>query len=671
MKNLITHTILIACLFFCHTTNALTYYSTGSGTFRSADMWSLTTSGESKLTIDFDTDQSAHTFVIQSGNSIPFPSFDTSIGNLIVQGNLNSAPTAGVTFNVADLIVTSGGFVYLNGSKSINFNVDNVFINDGSFFFLNNTSIVFNQANSTSYFFNNSSFFNIAAAVISSSTILNYNSADNGTLVLRADETISEFYSQTMVIETGKNILTVNGDMGTGITITTGSDATPANNGSIVFSTNATGTFSMTNPTTDKINNLTINTSDTVTLGTGAIVAGTLYLTDGFLKATRTLSIEENATIDGQVVSSSISSAESGGSASSHIICSGSGNVRKAYAANAAANFYLMPVGDGTSIHEAGVLKDALFKDDGFTVSAAYFDDAYSDTDIETSFANTNPEVSLSTREYYDVSVSSTGSLSTNPFKVLIPFDAGSGVTENKISTSSIYMMHYNGATWESYGVATHLDLGDSEDNVGYVYANAESFSPFTFGGDNSNHDLPVELISLSAKTHDNGLTLEWETATEINNDYFEIEASSDARNYHVLGKVSGQGNSNVSHQYSFEVNQEDANAYYIYRLKQVDFDGTYSYSDIVQVKAVDHQGLSVNIYPNPVRDQLNLEFNHFNTLDQVIEAKVYNKHGQLIETLDLDHLESINVNQYTSGIYILHLKTKSGKNQHHRFSVL
>lgn len=75
---------------------------------------------------------------------------------------------------------------------------------------------------------------------------------------------------------------------------------------------------------------------------------------------------------------------------------------------------------------------------------------------------------------------------------------------------------------------------------------------------------------------------LEWETATEVNNYGFDVEASNDNKNWNVIGFVDGHGNSNSPKSYSFVV--KDGSQYY--RLKQIDTDGGFEYSDVVEVAA-------------------------------------------------------------------------------------
>lgn len=109
---------------------------------------------------------------------------------------------------------------------------------------------------------------------------------------------------------------------------------------------------------------------------------------------------------------------------------------------------------------------------------------------------------------------------------------------------------------------------------------------------------LPVELLFFDANLDDeSNILLNWETISELNNDFFTIESSTDAKNWNSIGEVDGVGNSSTSINYSFVDRKPNRDISY-YRLKQTDFDGESSYSAIVviELEKIDH----LSIYPNP-----------------------------------------------------------------------
>lgn len=129
-------------------------------------------------------------------------------------------------------------------------------------------------------------------------------------------------------------------------------------------------------------------------------------------------------------------------------------------------------------------------------------------------------------------------------------------------------------------------------------------------GGDNGGYTLmqgttagvlPVDLVDFTAVEKDNDIILEWETATEINNEYFSVERSFDLRNYEEIARIAGEGTTDEDRFYSFVDNDAPVNQPIYYRLKQVDFDGAFEYSLIEKV-IIERAYAEVNrVYPNPV----------------------------------------------------------------------
>jgi hypothetical protein len=94
---------------------------------------------------------------------------------------------------------------------------------------------------------------------------------------------------------------------------------------------------------------------------------------------------------------------------------------------------------------------------------------------------------------------------------------------------------------------------------------------------------LPITLVSFTAKEVSKGCQLNWVTASEINNEYFLVEKSVDGKNFSEAGKVSGAGNSTSTLYYSL-LDEYPYSGVSYYRLKQVDYDGTFAYSDVVAI---------------------------------------------------------------------------------------
>jgi hypothetical protein len=154
------------------------------------------------------------------------------------------------------------------------------------------------------------------------------------------------------------------------------------------------------------------------------------------------------------------------------------------------------------------------------------------------------------------------------------------------------------------------------------------TFSPWTLSGNNA--PLPVELLNFSAQPNDEGnIDLYWETASETNNDYFAIQRSEDGINFLQIGQVPGVGTSQTLNKYMYTDGDPLSGRSY-YRLRQVDFDGMYEFSDIVRVDL--EARLRLTAFPNPVKeDKFLLDFH--TQLESPTYISLHDRTGRLIYT--------------------------------------
>lgn len=169
---------------------------------------------------------------------------------------------------------------------------------------------------------------------------------------------------------------------------------------------------------------------------------------------------------------------------------------------------------------------------------------------------------------------------------------------------------------------------------------------------------LPVELTSFTANAKNCEVKLSWQTATEINNAYFEIQRSRDGHTFETIEKMTGAGTTETVQNYQFMDKKPMANNYY--RLKQVDIDGQFDYSTIEIVRTNDCHGTgTVNVYPNPVADHLTIEM----TTTQVGKGQIliYNYAGKEILNFSADLENGLNTiplatTNLQSGIYFVQI---------------
>lgn len=130
------------------------------------------------------------------------------------------------------------------------------------------------------------------------------------------------------------------------------------------------------------------------------------------------------------------------------------------------------------------------------------------------------------------------------------------------------------------------------------VFANAGEVYFSTAQGLNP---LPVELVFFNGKCLGKKIKLHWQTASELNNDFFEIQKACDDEPFSVAGIVKGQGTTTSPHQYHFEDNKDLSCSEMFYRLRQVDFDGNAHFSSVVKINCLDNS--QAMLLPNPFSD--------------------------------------------------------------------
>ncbi|MCO6499850.1 MAG: T9SS type A sorting domain-containing protein [Vicingus serpentipes] len=171
---------------------------------------------------------------------------------------------------------------------------------------------------------------------------------------------------------------------------------------------------------------------------------------------------------------------------------------------------------------------------------------------------------------------------------------------------------------------------------------------------------LPIELLSFSAYERDNKVQLEWNTITEINNNYFTIYKSKDAINWEEVVKVTGAGNSSQIRHYT-SVDQKPYFGTSYYRLKQTDFDGRFEYFPIVTINIANKE--IVTVYPNPAKNSITIMGNSLELKDIVLANYLGQDLTHSIQiSKENNNRKQIDVSSLSSGIYFLKTKTTINK---------
>lgn len=165
---------------------------------------------------------------------------------------------------------------------------------------------------------------------------------------------------------------------------------------------------------------------------------------------------------------------------------------------------------------------------------------------------------------------------------------------------------------------------------------------------------LPVEFSAFTAIPKGQAAYLEWETLTESNNDYFSIEHSTDGKNFSAIGRVEGNGTTYVPQAYSY-LDREARPGINYYRLRQVDYDGQYEYSEMKTV-FVTIGNSKLRVYPNPSSGRFQVQLpEDFSTESQL---QLLDSRGKLVQQIIVPESSSADIpfagKELSPGIYFL-----------------
>ncbi len=195
-------------------------------------------------------------------------------------------------------------------------------------------------------------------------------------------------------------------------------------------------------------------------------------------------------------------------------------------------------------------------------------------------------------------------------------------------------------------------------DNKTLTVNGVTSYSEFAIGA-GSDNPLPAELISFTGTANGNSIVLNWQTATEINNYGFSVERRTKSEEWIKIGFVQGHGNSNSTKNYSY-IDYPSGGNNFSYRLKQIDFDGKFEYSDILEINfdIPNNTELAQN-FPNPFNPSTAIKFT-LNKPSSVI-IKIFDSLGKEVKELLNEYKPSGSFIVYWNGTDKMNNKTASG----------
>jgi len=175
------------------------------------------------------------------------------------------------------------------------------------------------------------------------------------------------------------------------------------------------------------------------------------------------------------------------------------------------------------------------------------------------------------------------------------------------------------------------LRLSVTNDFVNNIFGSNNVFwgSTGSTGGFNNQHYvcppstliLPIELIRFTSICSEGNVKLLWATASEINNDYYTIERSFDGVHFNKIGDLPGAGNSSQILEYNW-MDKKPLSGTNYYRLKQTDFDGKFSYSDLKASTC--KKGKNFSVYPNPFKNNFKIQFSEETGFPLTVEIHDY-----------------------------------------------
>ncbi|MGZ4076774.1 MAG: T9SS type A sorting domain-containing protein [Bacteroidia bacterium] len=414
---------------------------------------------------------------------------------------------------------------------------------------------------------------------------------------------------------------------------------------------------SLTNPAALlTINNSSATTTSGVTLTQATITVGGLVLTKGRFITTSTslFTLDNGAT-------SSIGS----------ILSFVDGPIKKI--GFTAGVEFVYPTGD---LYTAtGAVPTVKWARIGVIASSASSTDAFIAEYVKINDNCTTPVISsvygpginhVSYKEYWNLT--SAAGTATPTVKLYWENNSSSSAVSVGSAISSpiaadLHVAEFDAAQWNDRGVGAITTAGITgtiTSGIATTFTTGTAM-PFTFSGPTVVNPLPIELLTFTGANNTDGNLLNWATATEINNNYFDLERSSNANDFTKIVTINGAGNSTSSKEYNY-LDSSPAQGINYYRLKQVDYNGDHTYSNVIAIDN-DYNNTTIQVYPNPSNDIVNII-----TPNNITLITIYNTMGEIVYSSSSVYNNSIQFKPLAYGVYVVKTLDTNGKTSMSRF---